>query len=190
MTTRSHSGRISKQSQFIDKHGSRHHAFHVEKAPYPVCYNREVVELESMNLSLLKYARDSISFVDFGSKKPSHSLDLGCGSGKWILEAAKEWPNCQFVGYDLVNVQVSLRLLDPTIASRIEWMHGNFLTNKLPFEDDQFDHVHIQSIARGVPESKWDVLFQLIVYYVLEESWKFVKRTLSFPFCHSGLLHL
>lgn len=28
------------------------------------------------------------------------------------------------------------------------------LTTKLPFEDDEFDHVHIQSIATGVPESK------------------------------------
>lgn len=28
------------------------------------------------------------------------------------------------------------------------------LTTKLPFEDDEFDHVHIRSIARAVPESK------------------------------------
>lgn len=28
------------------------------------------------------------------------------------------------------------------------------LTTKLPFEDDEFDHVHIQSIAAGVPENK------------------------------------
>lgn len=28
------------------------------------------------------------------------------------------------------------------------------LTTKLPFDDDEFDHVHIQSIARGVPENK------------------------------------
>lgn len=28
------------------------------------------------------------------------------------------------------------------------------LTTKLPFDDDEFDHVHIQSIAKGVPENK------------------------------------
>lgn len=28
------------------------------------------------------------------------------------------------------------------------------LTNKLPFEDDEFDHVHISGVARGVPENK------------------------------------
>ncbi len=52
------------------------------------------------------------------------------------------------------------------------------LTTKLPFEDDEFDHVHIRSIARAVPESKvrdqalvnlrdllirlqWDYLFEV-----------------------------
>ncbi|KAG6910523.1 hypothetical protein DXG01_009942 [Tephrocybe rancida] len=34
------------------------------------------------------------------------------------------------------------------------------LTTKLPFEDDEFDHVHIQAIAKGVPENKWGVLFE------------------------------
>lgn len=28
------------------------------------------------------------------------------------------------------------------------------LSNKLPFEDDSFDHVHVVGIARGVPENK------------------------------------
>jgi hypothetical protein len=28
------------------------------------------------------------------------------------------------------------------------------LTTKLPFDDEEFDYVHIKDIARGVPESK------------------------------------
>lgn len=32
------------------------------------------------------------------------------------------------------------------------WSHS--LTTRLPFEDDEFDHVHVQGIARGVPENK------------------------------------
>lgn len=28
------------------------------------------------------------------------------------------------------------------------------LTTKLPFDDDEFDHVHIRGIARAVPENK------------------------------------
>jgi hypothetical protein len=29
------------------------------------------------------------------------------------------------VGFDLVNVQIPLKLLDPSIAERITWVHGN-----------------------------------------------------------------
>lgn len=28
------------------------------------------------------------------------------------------------------------------------------LTTRLPFDDDEFDHIHIKDIARGVPETK------------------------------------
>ena len=64
--------------------------------------------------------------------------------GSWVISAAKEWPEyriCAFisysrlnmigepdfkVGFDLVNVQISLDVLrDPSIANRITWMHGN-----------------------------------------------------------------
>ena len=30
----------------------------------------------------------------------------------------------------------------------------NSLSNKLPFEDDTFDHVHIVHVSKGVPEHK------------------------------------
>ena len=79
--------------------------------------------------------------------------------------------NSNQIGFDLVNVQFSTRFLDPSVASRVQWKHGNLyvtnllldyqdnltaysLTTKLPFEDDEFDHVHVSSIARGVPENK------------------------------------
>ena len=35
--------------------------------------------------------------------------------------------------------------------SNLSW---GSLTMQLPFEDDEFDHVHIHAIARAVPENK------------------------------------
>jgi hypothetical protein len=77
------------------------------------------------------------------------------------------------VGFDLVNVQIKLGPLnEPSLSDRITWTHGNLcvsirivlgrraeiilgsLTTKLPFDEDEFDHVHVKDIARGVPESK------------------------------------
>jgi SAM-dependent methyltransferase len=153
----------SKESQFTDKNGHRHHIYDSEKAPYPVSFDKHVLELEALDTILLKSVHNSMSFVDFSQWEegaPVRSLDLGCGTGTWVLEAAREWPGCEFVGFDLVNVQPPRHLLENSVAKRIEWIHGNFLTNKLPFDDDEFDHVHIQSIARSVPENKWGMLFE------------------------------
>ncbi|KII93159.1 hypothetical protein PLICRDRAFT_99692 [Plicaturopsis crispa FD-325 SS-3] len=144
---------------FALKHGARHHAFDSEKAPYPMSYDRHVLELQNLDRAVFQYLKGSVSFVDFKDGVPERSLDLGCGSGAWAIDAAKEWPDCHFVGIDLVNVQLPTYMLPESIAKRISWVHGNFLTTKLPFDDDEFDHVHIASIARGVPENKWNVLF-------------------------------
>jgi hypothetical protein len=29
------------------------------------------------------------------------------------------------IGFDLVNVQIPLKVMDPSIADRIQWLHGN-----------------------------------------------------------------
>ncbi|KAH7927288.1 hypothetical protein BV22DRAFT_1032037 [Leucogyrophana mollusca] len=154
--------RIPRTKDFQIKHGHRHHSFDPEKAPYPLSYDRQVLELESMDHSFVMHVKKSVSVVNFEDGYPKRSLDLGCGGGTWILEAAKEWPECQFVGFDLVDVQIPLSLLPPDISNRVMWVHGNFLTTKLPFDDDEFDHVHMHSIGRGVPENKWGVLFEEI----------------------------
>ncbi|KAF5368561.1 hypothetical protein D9758_002245 [Tetrapyrgos nigripes] len=153
-----------KESQFISKNGQKLHSIDPEKAPYPLSYDRHFLELESLDNRLTSFLRNgTVSFIDFPKDEiPEHCLDLGCGTGSWVIEAAKEWTECQFVGFDLVNVQVPLKLLERSVASRVRWVHGNFLTTKLPFEDDEFDHVHIQHIARGVPETKWGSLFEEI----------------------------
>ncbi|KAF8216065.1 hypothetical protein K438DRAFT_1705016 [Mycena galopus ATCC 62051] len=164
--------RQARKGQFEFKHGLRFHGHDREKAPYPLAYSKHVLELESIDMRLVSHMNGgSVSFVDFsdenwkgdgGVATPEHSLDLGCGTGAWVIDAAKEWPTCDFVGFDLVDIQISLKTLPTAIAERISWVHGNFLTNKLPFEDDEFDHVHIHAIAQGVPENKWGILFQEI----------------------------
>ncbi|TFK77381.1 S-adenosyl-L-methionine-dependent methyltransferase [Pluteus cervinus] len=171
-----------KEGQFIFKHGQRHHAFDNEKAPYPLSYDRQVLELESLDNRLVRHLRGSVSFVNFRDGPPQRVLDLGCGTGTWVIDAAEEWPECEFVGFDLVNIQIPLKLLDSSISRRIEWRHGNFLTTKLPFDDDEFDHVHIQSIAKGVPENKWGILFEEINRVLTPEgSVEILEDDVAFP---------
>ncbi|EIN13949.1 S-adenosyl-L-methionine-dependent methyltransferase, partial [Punctularia strigosozonata HHB-11173 SS5] len=143
-----------KENQFMDKNGRRHHGYETDKAPYPLSYCPEVLEMEALDLVYTQTVKQSVTFVDFPHGPPQRSLSLGCGYGHWVIEAAKEWPNCEFIGFDLMNIQIPLAVLDDSTTRRIKWVHGNFLTNRLPFDDDEFDHIHIARLAKGIPESK------------------------------------
>jgi hypothetical protein len=46
MTLDSTSGRrVPRNRDFLNKHGHRHHSYDPEKAPYPLSYDRQVLEL-------------------------------------------------------------------------------------------------------------------------------------------------
>jgi hypothetical protein len=87
-----------KETQFQVKYGHKHHSYDPEKAPYPVSYDRHVLELESLDSNFIMYLADSVSMVP-GVKEnpPERALDLGCGTGSWVISAAKEWPETHFV---------------------------------------------------------------------------------------------
>ncbi|OSD03293.1 hypothetical protein PYCCODRAFT_1477156, partial [Trametes coccinea BRFM310] len=151
-----------KEHQFVYRHGSKLHAYDRDKAPYPCSFDRDVVELQCLDNSMIVESKGSASFIDFKDKPPKRCLDIGTGLGLWVISSAKAWPESTFVGLDMVNVQIPLQALDADVAERIEWVHTNILRNKLPFDDDEFDHVHIQDLALGIPENKWHTVFEEI----------------------------
>ncbi|KAF9654185.1 hypothetical protein BDM02DRAFT_3125103 [Thelephora ganbajun] len=144
--------RGSREGNFTIKHGSRHHSYDPEKAPYPLSYDREFIGMDLLDHAFLRSVART-STVHF-RVPPTKVLELGCGPGHWVIDAAKEWPGCDFVGFDLVNIQPPASYLDPSISKRVTWIHGNFLTKRLPFDEDEFDYVRVKFIAKGVPENK------------------------------------
>jgi hypothetical protein len=84
-----------RKRDFFYKHGHKIHPYD-GKAPYPLSYDRAVIELcvqihspiifseldflhsESLDTRLCQYLRNSVSFVDF-EDPPARLLDLGCG---------------------------------------------------------------------------------------------------------------
>ncbi|KAG1751188.1 hypothetical protein EDB19DRAFT_1612117, partial [Suillus lakei] len=64
---------------------------------------------------------------------------------------------------DIVSLHPDLARLskDKDLLKRVSWVQANFLEG-LPFANDSFDFVHVKRIARGVPEDKWDDLFEEI----------------------------
>jgi len=158
-----------QRKDFEFRHGHKLHTY--DKAPYPLSYNRMVLELCAFCFLSLSRCPDDVQGI---AGQCTHSLSqglcllrtvhhppktrLGSGlrgassadgptscsrpsqTGTWIIEAAKQWPDCHFVRYyqpkqrlsyslqvglDLVNIQLDLKYLPYSISSRIEYRYGN-----------------------------------------------------------------
>ncbi|KAJ7665217.1 S-adenosyl-L-methionine-dependent methyltransferase, partial [Mycena polygramma] len=89
---------------------------------------------------------------------PASVLDLGCGSGLWLLDAARTWRSTQFVGLDLVDVAVS-PLTDGS-THNVRLVRGDFLKYALPFPDRQFELVRMANLALCIPLPKWEYVLR------------------------------
>ncbi|KAF8631703.1 hypothetical protein AX15_002251 [Amanita polypyramis BW_CC] len=162
-------------------HGKKHHPYPRREVPYPRNYEREVLDLDVWETAFCHDACGSITWHVFKTP-PTRVLDLGCGTGSWILSCAKEWGDCQFVGLDIVPLHPDLRRIgSPDLASRITWVQANFL-EKLPFPNEEFDYVHVKRIALGVPEDKWDPLLEEITRIMKPgAAFELIEEDLFFP---------
>ncbi|KAI0052694.1 hypothetical protein FA95DRAFT_1592645 [Auriscalpium vulgare] len=171
----------ARESQFKMKSGRKHHPYPLKEAPYPRNYERVVIDHDVWETTFCMQLSGSLTFHVFPTP-PTKVLDLGCGSGSWILEGARQWRNCEFVGLDLVPLHPDLSHLRSTdLSARITWVQANCLEG-LPFPNDEFDFVHVKRIAHGIPEDKWDGLLEEIVRVMKPgAAFEMLEEELSFP---------
>lgn len=69
----------------------------------------------------------SPTFRDYGLNPPLHVLDLGCGYGGWVVEAASAWRGfgTKVTGFDLVDVSSNSSDIDEDLLDNITWVQGN-----------------------------------------------------------------
>ena len=94
---------------------------------------------------------------DVSKKPPAVVLDLGCGDGTWILEAAQCWRTTRFYGLDLQNLHPSHQQLQSDLgelADNLKFTYYNFLLDKLPYLDEKFDLVRMANLKWAIPEDK------------------------------------
>ncbi|KAF7309377.1 Methyltransf-25 domain-containing protein [Mycena indigotica] len=111
------------------------------------------------------------SFHGYGDHPPPTVLDLGCGAGWWVLDAAMSWRKAgtQIVGFDMMD---TMRATMSTaqrqgLAHNIKFVRGNFVQDPLPFSDGSFELVRMANLSLCIPHSRWE--------FVLSE----VKRVLA-----------
>ncbi|KAJ7593263.1 hypothetical protein C8J56DRAFT_930700 [Mycena floridula] len=146
----------------------RRHKRRRGEVPYPLRHSSDLALLENWNTLFLQRCWKGPTLYPFKAA-PAVVLDLGCGSGSWVMEAANQWPTSTIVGFDSEEIQPDLYVIDchKDIARRVKWVHGNFLEG-LPFSSELFDLVRIACLGLAVPEDEWQ--------YLLEEVSRVMKR--------------
>ncbi|CDS13309.1 hypothetical protein LRAMOSA05487 [Lichtheimia ramosa] len=88
-------------------------------------------------------------------------LDIGCGSGSWVMEVAIEHPNAHVTGIDMAD------MFPTTIRpENVTFQLCNILDG-LPYEDNTFDFVHMRQLIVALRAKEWPVVLNEI-YRVLK----------------------
>lgn len=85
--------------------------------------------------------------------QPRDILDVGCGTGRWAVELAAEFPNANVIGVDIAPPPITESGPAPT-ADNYTFVQGNAL-GALPFADNSFDFVHQRYLILGIPAARW-----------------------------------
>ncbi|KIY73333.1 hypothetical protein CYLTODRAFT_417020 [Cylindrobasidium torrendii FP15055 ss-10] len=141
--------------------------FPAPRISYPLdAYDTNLLEQDRLTTALLRRLNenDSPSFYHYGNDPPMQVLDLGCGQGHWMLEAATAWKGygTRVTGLDMVDITKSLR---PTIAKagvgdNIAFVKGNFVKDALPFGDATFDLVRMANLTYAISFEKWEFVLK------------------------------
>lgn len=107
-------------------------------------------ELEAAQLRHYERIAEAASFA-----KGSRVLDIGSGDGDMVLELARRFPDCSFVGVDLspVRVQNARKRLsqgDPSLRERVRFVEGS--AQALPLGEGEFDAIVSSAVFYHVPD--------------------------------------
>lgn len=79
-------------------------------------------------------------------------LDIGCGTGAWVIEFAEEHPECQLTGTDLSPIQPTM--VPSNVTFIVDDITGEWLY------PGKFDYIHSRAITVGVRD--WGALVEQI----------------------------
>lgn len=120
-----------------------------------------------------------VSLADYHDR--ARVLDLGCGTGIWMLDMAKIYPDAQFVGVDIHNMGPPTLL--PNISIRAPWDYETIWA----MGERSWDLIHLQMGLGSVGD--WLGLYRKVIRHLLPGRGWFEQVEIDFePRCDDGTL--
>jgi SAM-dependent methyltransferase len=96
-------------------------------------------------------------FANLNKLGVSDVLDVGSGSGVWVLEMCHDYPDTMFTGMDIAAAHPTAIL-----PKNARFIQANLL-QRLPFSDQSFDYIHIRQMSASIPTERWtDILPEIL----------------------------
>jgi len=95
---------------------------------------------------------------------PLSILDVGCGTGRWAAEMARDFPNANIVGVDLKPTSLTSNAIlqgHPAPPDNLSLVQAD-VTQGLPFAANSFDYVRMSIMLFAIPGPAWRPLIQEI----------------------------
>ncbi len=85
-------------------------------------------------------------------ERPAAILDVGCGTGRWVIEMAQRFSEARVTGIDVAPVTLAA----PNNAHFVQ----QDILQGLPFAEASFDYVHARLLVLAIPASRWPGLIR------------------------------
>ncbi|KAI8143189.1 S-adenosyl-L-methionine-dependent methyltransferase [Fennellomyces sp. T-0311] len=123
----------------------------IESSSY--CLPRDEEEQDRLNSEHFAikalYSSNILPNVEEQLPDDANILDIGCGSGSWVMEMAIEHPNAHVTGIDMAD-------MFPTAIrpENVTFQLTNIIDG-LPYDDNTFDFVHMRQLIVGLRTTEW-----------------------------------
>ncbi|GER85829.1 hypothetical protein KTAU_44630 [Thermogemmatispora aurantia] len=105
-------------------------------------------------------------------RDPRAILDVGTGSGIWLREAARCWPQARLIALDK-----DLSLLRTPLPPHCQPVQADLLSG-LPFPDASFDYIHQRLLVAAIPLTAWPGVLSDLLRVTAPGGWlEFVEAT-------------
>ncbi|KAF4604789.1 hypothetical protein EYR40_003571 [Pleurotus pulmonarius] len=171
--------KFETRNKWATKLGMKMHPYGTD-ASYMQSFDRVSMDNDRHTEQLLNRLNPSgaPTFYQYGKKPPTTVLDLGCGQGTWVCQAADAWKHSGTIvtGLDLVDVVTEEH-------ENAKFVRGNFVKYPLPFRDESFELVRMANLSLCIPYDKWLFVFSEVKRVLAPNGrLEFIDDQIFFPY--------